>query len=123
MPSSALLQRGTLSAAPVIKLNARGGREFREPAVTQPGPREAPACDVLHEIFEAQADARPEAVALAFGRENLTYADLERRANGLARHLRNRGVRGGARVAMLLPRSVEAYVALVGILKAGAAYV
>src|SRR5439155_631028 len=78
---------------------------------------------VLHEIFEMQADARPDAVAVEFGREETTYADLEARANRLARHLRARGVQRGSLVAMLLPRSADAYAALLGILKAGAAYV
>ncbi|MGH7163465.1 MAG: amino acid adenylation domain-containing protein, partial [Planctomycetota bacterium] len=56
-------------------------------------------------------------------RERTTYAALERRSNRLARHLRARGVRRGALVGMLLPRSADAYAALLGILKAGAAYV
>jgi len=86
-----------------------------------PGP--AARFHVLHEIFEAQADARPDAVAVVFGREEATYAALERHANRIARHLRARGVRRGSRVAMLLSRSVDAYAALLGILKAGAAYV
>ena len=78
---------------------------------------------VLHEIFEAQADARPDAVAVVFDREQTTYADLERRANCLARHLRARGVRRGSLVALLLPRSADAYAAMLGVLKVGAAYV
>src|SRR6266566_2027776 len=79
--------------------------------------------EVLHESFETQADARPEAVAIVFGRQETTYAELESRANRLARHLRGRGVGRGSIVAMLLPRSVDAYAVLLGILKAGAAYV
>src|SRR6266566_8076979 len=79
--------------------------------------------EVLHESFEAQADARPEAVAIVFDSEETAYAELEARANRLARHLRSRGVQRGSIVAMLLPRSVDAYAALLGILKAGAAYV
>jgi non-ribosomal peptide synthetase-like protein len=78
---------------------------------------------LLHEIFEAQADARPENVAVVFGREETTYASLESRANRLARHLRSRGVGRGSVVAMLLRRSVNAYAAILGILKSGAAYV
>src|SRR6266480_1543696 len=78
---------------------------------------------VLHEIFEVQTDARPDAVAVMFDREETTYADLERRANRLSRHLRARGVQRGSLVALLLPRSADAYAALLGILKAGAAYV
>jgi len=78
---------------------------------------------VLHAIFTMQVDARPKTVAVIFGGEEITYADLESRANRLARHLRGRGMGRGSVVAMLLPRSVDAYVALVGILKSGAAYV
>jgi non-ribosomal peptide synthetase-like protein len=78
---------------------------------------------LLHEIFEAQADARPENVAVVFGREETTYASLESRANRLARHLRSRGVGRGSLVAMLLRRSVDAYAAILGIMKSGAAYV
>src|SRR5438034_3371480 len=78
---------------------------------------------VLHAIFTMQVDARPKTVAVIFGGEEITYADLESRANRLARHLRRRGVGRGSVVAMLLPRSVDAYAALLGILKAGAAYV
>src|SRR6266852_1450464 len=71
-------------------------------------PGSAARFSVLHEIFEAQADARPDAVAVVFGREEATYAALERHANRVARHLRARGVRRGSRVAMLLSRSVDA---------------
>ena len=78
---------------------------------------------VLHEIFEAQADARPEASAVVFKGKETTYADLERRANRLARHLRSLGARPGSVVALLLERSVDAYAALLAILKSGAAYV
>src|SRR5437899_2630021 len=46
---------------------------------------------VLHAIFEVQADSRPDAVAVMFDREETTYADLEARANRLARHLRSQG--------------------------------
>ena len=89
--------------------------------------REAPGTearsDLLHEIFEAQADARPDAVAVVFGPQRRTYADLEEKANRLARHLRDRGVERGSLVAMVLHRSIDTYAALLGILKAGAAYV
>ncbi len=78
---------------------------------------------VLHTIFETRADLRPQAVAVVFGREQTTYSDLEVRANRLARHLRRRGVGRGSVVAILLPRSVDAYAAILGILKTGAAYV
>src|SRR5262245_28172146 len=79
--------------------------------------------ELLHAIFEARADERPGALALVFGRAQLTYADLERRANRIARQLRRRSVGRGGVVGLLLPRSADAYAALLGILKAGAAYV
>ena len=78
---------------------------------------------LLHELFEQKADAHPGNVALICAGERMTYAELERRANQLARHLRSRGVKRGDCVAMLLPRSLEVCVALLGILKSGAAYV
>ena len=85
------------------------------PELLQPG--------LLHELFEQTADAHPGNVALICAGERMTYAELERRANQLARHLRSRGVKRGDCVAMLLPRSLEVCVALLGILKSGAAYV
>jgi non-ribosomal peptide synthetase-like protein len=78
---------------------------------------------LLHEIFEAQADTRPKNIAVVFGPEETTYASLESRSNRIARHLRSRGVGRGSLVAMLLRRSVDAYAAILGILKSGAAYV
>src|SRR5437016_13993982 len=98
---------------------------FETPDVLESQSRQAapPGAEALHSLFEAQADARPEAVAVVFGGEETTYASLESPANRLARHLRRRGVGRGSVVAMLLPRSVDAYAALLGILKSGAAYV
>lgn len=78
---------------------------------------------VLHEIFEAQAAARPDDIAVVFGCSSATYGEIDRRANQLARHLRRKGVRRGTTVALLVPRSIDAYIAILAILKAGAAYV
>ena len=77
----------------------------------------------LHEIFEAQAERAPDAVAVVFGDQAISYGELDARANQFARSLRQRGVSRGSAVAILLPRSIEAYAAILGILKAGAAYV
>nr|APD71484.1 non-ribosomal peptide synthetase 5 [Streptomyces sp.] len=72
--------------------------------------------------FEEQARRTPAAPALVFGDRTLTYAELNAEAGRLARHLTGHGVRPGALVAIALPRSVELMVALLGVLKAGGAY-
>jgi len=87
----------------------------REVDLLQPG--------LLHELFERQADARPDAVALECAGARMSYGELERRSNQLAHLLRQRGVRRGDCVGLWLPRSMEVPVALLGIMKAGAAYV
>ena len=78
---------------------------------------------LLHELFESQADVRPESPALLCAGAQMSYGELERRANQLARLLRQRGVGRGDCVGLWLPRSMDVLVALLGIMKAGAAYV
>ncbi len=77
----------------------------------------------IHELFEEQAEQRPDSPALIFGGERVTYAELNQRANQLARYLKELGVGPESRVGILLERSVEMAVALLGILKAGGGYV
>ncbi|HLG69967.1 MAG TPA: amino acid adenylation domain-containing protein, partial [Chloroflexota bacterium] len=77
----------------------------------------------LTDLFERQAERTPGGVALACGEERLTYVALNERANRLARHLRRRGVCPGALVGLSLGRSPDMVVALLAVLKAGAAYV
>ncbi|MBW8849123.1 MAG: AMP-binding protein, partial [Burkholderiales bacterium] len=77
----------------------------------------------IHQLFERQVRLRPEATALVFEQECLSYAALNARANQLAHHLRALGVGPDTRVAICLPRSTEMVVALLATLKAGAAYV
>ena len=86
-------------------------------------PEEAARFNLLHQFFEAQVDARPDATAIIIAGTNVTYQDLDRQSNRLAHYLRKRGVTSGSLVALLLSRSLEAYVAILAILKAGAAYV
>jgi natural product biosynthesis luciferase-like monooxygenase protein/amino acid adenylation domain-containing protein len=77
----------------------------------------------IHELFEAQVESTPDAVALSVGSQQLTYRELNRRANQLARDLQQRGVGPEVRVALYLERSLEMLIGLLGILKAGGAYV
>ncbi|GAB2715911.1 amino acid adenylation domain-containing protein [Halomonas garicola] len=76
----------------------------------------------LAALIEAQMAATPDAVALEFGGQALTYAELERRSRALAVALHQRGVDRGSIVAVALPRSLELEIALVAVLRAGAAY-
>ncbi|WP_146741741.1 AMP-binding protein, partial [Lonsdalea populi] len=78
---------------------------------------------LVHELFEAQAERGPDAVAVVFGERTLSYAELNRRANQLAHHLMALGVRPDDRVALCVERGPEMVVALLAILKAGAAYI
>ena len=77
----------------------------------------------VHELFEAQAARTPDAVAVRFEGQEVTYGELDRRTNQLARALRKRGVKAETLVGVLMERSIEMVVALYGVLKAGGAYV
>jgi amino acid adenylation domain-containing protein len=77
----------------------------------------------IHELFEIQVDRTPTAPAIVFDGHRLTYQDLNRRANQLARHLRALGVTRETLVGVSVERSQEMIVALLGILKAGGAYI
>lgn len=77
----------------------------------------------LHEFFEAHAAATPDAVALSFGGQRVTYAELNAQANRLAHHLRALGVGPETLVALCLDRSPALLTALLAVLKAGGAYV
>ncbi|HKC12581.1 MAG TPA: condensation domain-containing protein, partial [Vicinamibacteria bacterium] len=112
-PEARLSELPLLTAGEVerarVEWNATG-REYR---------REAG----IHGLFEEQAGLRPEAIAVSFGGEELSYGELDGRSNRLARHLRGLGVGAEVRVGICVERSVEMVVGLLGILKAGGAYV
>ncbi len=82
----------------------------RNPAATVPG------------LFATVAMAHPDAIAVTEGDDHTTYAELDRRANELAQRLRAAGVAAGAVVGVMLERSTRAIASLLGVLKAGAAY-
>ncbi|MFG2227229.1 Pls/PosA family non-ribosomal peptide synthetase [Streptomyces sp. NPDC048644] len=77
----------------------------------------------LHFVFESTCDRAPSAVALECAGQALTYRELEARANQLAHHLKGLGIGREARVVVLVPRSVDMYVSLLGVGKAGATFV
>src|SRR3954471_20426556 len=108
--------RGRLALTPADE-RARVVREWNRTEAALP----AESC--IHGLFEAQVERTPDAVAVVYAGEQLTYAELDRRANRLAHHLRRRGVGPEDRVALCMERSLELMVAFFGILKAGAAYV
>ncbi|MCP4655030.1 MAG: AMP-binding protein, partial [bacterium] len=85
-------------------------------------PRTDPPEVALHHLIEAQVEATPEAVAVEFAGERLSYRELNRRANQLAHHLRSLGAGAEVRVGICAERSSELVVGLLGILKAGGAY-
>jgi amino acid adenylation domain-containing protein len=84
---------------------------------------EFPRDRCIHQLFEEQAARTPDKVAVVFDNEQIKYDELNRRANQLAYYLRKRGVGPETRVAICVERSIELIVGLLGILKAGAAYV
>ncbi len=82
-------------------------------------PREA----CVHELFELRARSTPDATALVFEGEQLSYSELARRAGELAAHLQGLGVGPGRLVGLYVDRSLEMVVAMLGVLRAGGAYV
>ena len=77
----------------------------------------------LHEVFEEQAQTTPQNIAVVFEGEEISYEDLNRRANQLAHHLRSLGVRAETPVGLYVERSIEMIVGLLAILKSGGVYV
>ncbi|NEP31533.1 non-ribosomal peptide synthetase [Moorena sp. SIO3B2] len=84
---------------------------------------EYPIDKCIHQLVEEQVEKTPDAIAVVFDQEQLTYHQLNQRANQLAHHLLSMGVRPEVLVGICVERSVEMVVGLLGILKAGGAYV
>jgi len=103
-----------------MSLNSKQQNQAERSAETEAGAGGDPG---LAALFERQVAARPDQLAVVCGSDQVTYAELDQRANQMAGFLESRGVSAGDSVAFLLPRSIEVYPVLLGILKAGAAYV
>ncbi|MFH8368436.1 amino acid adenylation domain-containing protein [Streptomyces sp. NPDC018031] len=82
-----------------------------------------PLDSCVHHLVARQARRRPDAPAVTCGEQRLSYAELDRRSSALAGQLRARGIGGGQLVGVFLERSAELPVALLGVMKSGAAYV
>ncbi|MGW2822471.1 non-ribosomal peptide synthase/polyketide synthase [Streptomyces sp. NPDC001443] len=105
------------------QVDVLSAEELRALLPAPAGPSEEPSASSLTALFERQVRANPAAVALTDGEVALTYGELNTRANRLAHALIDRGVGPEQRVALALPRSAELVVAVLAVLKAGAAYV
>ncbi|HEY9659382.1 MAG TPA: AMP-binding protein, partial [Allocoleopsis sp.] len=84
---------------------------------------EYPQTACLHELFEIQVDRTPDAVAVTFQSQQLTYRELNQRANQFAHYLQTVGIEPNGLVGLCVDPSLDLAIAILGILKAGAAYV
>jgi amino acid adenylation domain-containing protein len=84
---------------------------------------EYPSQTTAHQLFEVQAEKTPTRIAVAFEEERITYAELNARANRLARHLQQQGVQPDTLVGIFLDRSPEMIVSVLAVMKAGGGYV
>ncbi|NER81866.1 MAG: AMP-binding protein, partial [Leptolyngbya sp. SIO1D8] len=84
---------------------------------------EYPQESCIHELFAAQVEQTPDAIALVFKEQQLTYAELNRRANQVAHYLKKQEVKPEVLVGICVERSLEMVIGVLGILKAGGAYV
>ena len=113
-PTRALSSVDVLDAGEHARLDEIGNRAM----LTQP----APAAVSIPVLFAEQVARTPEAVAVSFGGRSMTYREVEEAANRLAHLLAGQGAGPGQCVALLFSRSVEAIVAILAVLKTGAAY-
>ena len=116
-----LRQQHTLPISRLSILDAAGQLALARDAVPDPAVNMDP--HTLVDLFEEQVRKWPGKPAVTFGQEELTYAALNHRANRLARYLLDLGVQPGSLVGLCLERSTDLVVAILGILKTGAAYV
>jgi amino acid adenylation domain-containing protein len=110
--------RRRLSQLSMLTAEERGGLLEDWNATAHPYDRRC-----LHERFSEVAERAGDSVAVLAGDQRITYRELERRSNQLARELAGRGIGAGTLVGICMERSVDLVVALIGVLKSGAAYV
>lgn len=121
--SQALLRMAAAPAEPATNLSLLSSEEEHQLLTEWSGRATAyPRVATIHQLFAGQAAQRPEAAALQFGDQTMTYADLDRRANRLAHHLRALGVGPDHLVGLCVERSFGLIEATLAILKAGGAY-
>ena len=109
---------------PISRLTIVPADEYERSVVTWNATDAAyPRDGLLHELFERQALQRPGHVAVSIGDESISYGTLDARANALAHYLRDCGVGPETLVGILLERSIDMVVGVLGILKSGGAYV
>ncbi|MCQ8130671.1 non-ribosomal peptide synthetase, partial [Methylomonas rivi] len=107
---------------PLVNIGLLTGAEQSQLAAWNATPRRYPE-GLIHTLISQRAAMQPEAIALAFGEQTLSYAELESRANRLAHYLINQGVGPEIPVGIAVERSLELVVGLLAIVKAGGAYV
>ncbi|WP_154695163.1 AMP-binding protein, partial [Clostridium botulinum] len=83
---------------------------------------EYPKDKAIQELFEEQVEKTPNNIAVVFEDKKLTYRELNEKANSLARVLRDKGVKADSIVGIMVERSIEMIVGIMGILKSGGAY-
>ncbi|MEV6520852.1 amino acid adenylation domain-containing protein [Longispora sp. NPDC051575] len=112
-----------VTAAPDVPLNRV---DFLDPAekglLAAPARSSHPVAKCVHEVFEEQVAETPDAIAVAFGEHELTYAQLNAKANRLAHHLRGLGAGPESLVGVCLERGPDLVPTLLGVLKSGAGY-
>ncbi len=120
----ALLESGVADAGqPVGRMAMLTAAEQHKLAAWNSTARQWPDAATLPDLFERQVARAPDALAARCGSEHITYAELDRRANQVAQYLLAAGVGEETPVGIRMPRSLDMLAALVGVLKAGAAYV
>jgi amino acid adenylation domain-containing protein len=114
--------QGIASAVPPLKV-WRDSSKQSSSEVASAAAVVCPRDKSIHQLFEEQVERTPDNIAVVFDHLQLTYLELNGRANQLANHLRTLGVRPGVSVALSMERCLEVVVGLLGVLKAGGAYV